>query len=99
MIWNATPNGKFLVRSAYKLAMDKLREAVALMMGQYKKKKKIGGRYGAYKFLIRLSILLGGICKDILPCLSNLKNRGVLVDDRCEQCGEEVESSGHLCEL
>ena len=40
MIWNATPNGKFLVRSAYKLAMDKLREAVALMMGQYKKKKK-----------------------------------------------------------
>ena len=39
MIWNATPNGKFLVRSAYKLAMDKLREAVALMMGQYKKKK------------------------------------------------------------
>ena len=49
--------------------------------------------------LIRLSILLGGLCKDILPCLSNLKNRGVLVDDRCEQCGEEVESSGHLCEL
>ena len=32
VIWNATPNGKFLVRSAYKLAMDKLREAVALMM-------------------------------------------------------------------
>ena len=27
------------MRSAYKLAMDKLREAVALMMGQYKKKK------------------------------------------------------------
>ena len=41
MIWNATPNGKFLVRSAYKLAMDKLREAVALMMGQYKKKKNL----------------------------------------------------------
>ena len=41
--------------------------------------------------------MLGGLCKDILPCLSNLKKRGVLVDDRCEQCDEEVESSGHLC--
>ena len=73
---------------------NKLREVVALMMEH---KKKSWRRYGAYKFLIRLSILVGGLCKDILPCLSNLKKRGVLVDDRCEQCDEEVKSSGHLC--
>ena len=85
--------------SAYKLAMD-LRQQVERGCSSNDgalKKKKIWRRYGAYKFLIRLSILVGGLCKDIPPCLSNLKKRGVLVDDRCEQCDEEVKSSGHLC--
>lgn len=52
-IWNASPNDNFSVRSAYKFS-------VALMMGCF---KSFGGKFGAYKFLVRLSILLGGLVK------------------------------------
>lgn len=35
-------------------------------------------------------------CKNIRPSLSNLKRRGIVVDDSCEECHGEGESPGHL---
>ena len=36
------------------------------------------------------------VCRDILPTKKNLVQRKVLHDDRCNECHEEAETSGHL---
>ena len=37
------------------------------------------------------------VCKNILPTLSNLKRRGIVENDLCEECRMGCESSGHVC--
>ncbi|KAK9988971.1 hypothetical protein SO802_029210 [Lithocarpus litseifolius] len=96
IIWAETNNGRFTVRSAYKVAMNlhcPAQIASASSDSSYR---------GFWRKLWRLPIphkirhFAWRACRNILPTKDNLFHRKVLTDCRCDECGEASESSGHL---
>ena len=95
-IWIGTSNGLFIVRSAYKLAMDNYS-----VSGGASSSNDSNLRY-FWKKVWRLPVphkvkhFLWRACHDILPTKANLMQRKVLSDDICEECMLEVETSAHF---
>ena len=95
-IWIGTSNGLFIVRSAYKLAMDNYS-----VSGGASSSNDSNLRY-FWKKVWRLPVphkvkhFLWRACRDILPTKANLMQRKVLSDDICEECMLEVETSAHF---
>ena len=96
-IWAETSNGLFLVRSAYKVAMDlsKPIEFASSSDGDsmrqfWKKLWKIQVPHKIRHFIWRAAC-------DILPTKVNLVHRHVILEGGCEKCGDNLESLLHLC--
>ena len=96
-IWAETSNGLFLVRSAYKVAMDlsKPIEFASSSDGDsmrqfWKKLWKIQVPHKIRHFIWRAAC-------DILPTKVNIVHRHVILEGGCEKCGDNLESLLHLC--
>ena len=95
-IWIGTSNGLFIVRSAYKLAMDNYS-----VSGGASSSNDSNLRYfwkKVWRLLVphKVKHFLWRACRDILPIKANLMQRKVLSDDICEECMLEAETSAHF---
>ncbi|KAL0015802.1 hypothetical protein SO802_002871 [Lithocarpus litseifolius] len=95
-IWFETANGIFLVRSAYKIALEMQEANVGGSVSD-------GGNLLAFwkklwKFQVpnKVRHFVWRVAKDILPTKTNLVKWHVIVDDLCEECGLYVESLFHV---
>ena len=96
IVWAATPNGLFTVRSAYRLAMEESRSSNRASSSDPSKTRRF------WKSLWRLQVphkmrhFAWRACRGILPTKENLSRRGIQLDVSCEECKENIESVGHL---
>lgn len=105
LVWALTQNGRFTVRSAYKVACNwPLEERSKTSGGEESNPKK---RSEFWSYIWRLNYpskvrqFMWRACKNILPTNYCLKFRKVTMVDECGVCGK-VESSGHAlwdCEV
>ena len=84
-------NGKFSIRSAYTVAM-KLRGRFEI--GNCSNDGPIRNFWRniwSLQIPNKVKHFAWRACKNILPCLSNPKRKGIMVDDKCVLCGVEGE--------
>jgi hypothetical protein len=95
LIWAGTKNGGFLMRGAYHLEVERRR----IDQGCCSSNPDI---HPVWKIIWKLRIpraillFLWHGCNDILPTREKLYHRKVVSDPFCQQCGVEVETSGHV---
>ena len=96
MIWNATSNGKYSVKSAYSIATrltNRVDQGASLDQSHtcwfWKKIWDLPLPHKVCHFA-------WWACRDILPTKVNLMCRNVVHDQVCEGCGLEAETTGHL---
>lgn len=87
-VWNATFNGMFSVRSAYMVALNLLDQLERGSCSNDGAIKNFWGKIWSLQIPNKVKHFAWRACKNILPCLSNLR-RGILVDDKCELRGVE----------
>ena len=78
LIWSATPNGKFSVRSAYKIAMETRVQADSRSSSEILIWSHIGRCCEVCKFQIRWNILCGDCVKTFYQHCLTLKREGLL---------------------
>ena len=75
VIWNATPNGKFSVRSTYELAMNLCEQSERGCISNDGVIKKFWSKIWSLQVPNKVKHFAWRACKNILPCLFNLKKR------------------------
>ena len=99
LIWAWTANGRFPVKSAYKIAQKCLKEsshkANAGSASKNDKMKSLWNLIWKLKCPNKIKQFMWRSCRDILPTKHQLKARGIHIEDDCEQCGL-CESTGHV---
>lgn len=94
IVWHHTKNSLFIVRSAYQLHMD-IQECA-----DYGSSISRDGK--AWKSLWRLKVhnsvkmFFWIACLDILPTLTNLKQRNIVEKDECPIFFRKLEIAGHI---
>ena len=96
LIWSTTPNGKFSVRSAYKIAMETRLQSDFGSCSNNSDMKTLWKVLWSLKIPNKVKHFGWRACKNILPTLSNLKKRGIVDNDLCEECKMGYESFGHV---
>ena len=96
IIWTKSANGLFMVRSAYKLAINLSRPINYGSSSDDSQTKKFLKLIWMIQVPHKVRHFIWRACQDILPTKKNLVQRKVLHDDRCNECHEEAETSGHL---
>ena len=95
LVWAATPNGKFTVKSAYWLAMDMHnaeQEGTSEASGQRQLWKSIWGVVMPNK----IKNFVWRACQNFLPTKSNLYRRQVINSEVCEVCDKSCETTSHV---
>ena len=96
IIWAKSANGLFTVRSAYKLAINLSRPINYGSSSDDSQTKKFLKLIWMIQAPHKVRHFIWRACQDILPTKKNPVQRKVLHDDRCNECHEEAETSGHL---
>ena len=95
LIWAGNKNGKFSVRSAYRLPM----EGTWSNTGSNSNDRQLRG-FWRFVWLIpiphKVRHFTWRACRNILPTKENLMHRKVLQEDWCEECKAESKTTGHL---
>ena len=95
LIWAGNNNGKFSVKSAYKLAMEG-----AWSDSGSSSNDGILRRFwrSVWRILVphKVRHFAWRACRNILPTKENLMCRKILQDDWCEKCKAEAGTTGHL---
>lgn len=95
LVWSATPNGKYTVKSAYHLAVTKLSKrgidlpSTSTKDTMWKKMWHINTPPSVRHFLWRA-------CSNVLPTKEGLVKRGMQIDPACALCGEGKETTSHI---
>ena len=101
--WFPDTRGIFIVKSAYKVAQQQQIEA-HIRRGKIGHDKFIDlGRYKhlwkmvwGLKTQPKIRIFMWRICRDILPTITKLQQRGIEVEGLCYLCGNVEETSAHV---
>ena len=96
MIWAATKNGKFTVRSAYKLAQAIQSDGNAPESSNPSAVRQTWRRLWDMNVPNKFKHFAWKACKNILAIKENLKKRKIIEDCTCDSCGKESESTCHL---
>ena len=96
LIWALTSNGVFSVCSAYRLAMDQARAERSGSSSDNGRIRKFWRQLWSLEIPHKVRHFAWRAVKGILPTKVNLVKRGVIHDDRCDECNEDAESVGHL---
>ncbi|KAK6148918.1 hypothetical protein DH2020_016443 [Rehmannia glutinosa] len=93
-IWSKEKSGRFTVRSAYHLAVEKWSDTLALASSSTGNPawKKLWD----LRVLPKIKQFLWRVCTDSLPTKDNLRRRGLDIDPVCFICGEGIETSSHI---
>ncbi|XP_075659272.1 uncharacterized protein LOC142629188 [Castanea sativa] len=96
MIWSETKNGKFTVRSAYKLAQIIQSDGNITESSDPTALKRIWRRLWDMKVPNKIKHFAWKACKNILATKENLQKRSIIKDIICDSCGKASESTCHL---
>ena len=95
LVWAATPNDFFTVKSAYWIAMVAAgieQEGTSGVSGQ----KQLWKTIWSAEVPNKIRNFVWRACQNIIPTKSNLCRRQVLSSDTCEQCGKCSETTSHI---
>ena len=96
LIWAGTKNGKFSVRSAYKMAQETEWGVKGAEPSDPTKLREIWRHVWGMNTPNKLKHFAWKACKNILATKENLKRRNITKDSVCEACGEQLESACHI---
>lgn len=96
VIWAVNKNGRFSVRSAYRLAMEEVWKERNGDSSDCSTMKQIWKRVWGLETQNKIRNFTWKACHNILATKENLMKRHITTDDRCEECGKDFESICHL---
>ena len=97
LVWGApASNGRFSIRSAYMVAMEMKEEGLKGAVSDDYRLRRFWKTLWGLDIPSKVRHFAWRACKDILPTKENLMRRKVLLDEQCEVCHGDVESSGHI---
>ena len=89
-------NGRFSVRSAYKLAMEEVWKERNGDSTDCLTMKQVWKRVWGLETPNKIRDFTWKACHNILATKENLMKRHITTDDKCDECGKEFESICHL---
>ena len=95
LVWVATSNGQFTVKSAYWLAMSMSSAAQEGTLG-YCGQRQFWKTIWSAEVPKKIKNFVWRACQNILPTMSNLCRRQVVNSDTCEQCDKCSETIDHV---
>ena len=95
-VWAQTNNGRFTMRSAYKIAMELASESCVGAASDDSKQRRFWKLLWKINTPHKVRHFAWRACKDILPTKENLVRRKVLAEGTCEMCQSGLVTSGHL---
>ena len=96
IIWAASSNGLFSVRSAYSLAVNLSKLETVGTSSDNSQVRQFWRRIWSLPVPHKLRHFVWRVCKEILPTKANLMKRKVLQHGICEECCTKVETTGHV---
>ena len=95
-IWALTSSGNFLVKSAYKVALQERSEQLSEESSNATCMKEFWKFIWCLRVPNKIQNFTWRACRNILPKKANLYRRQVTPDSICEVCGKAEETTGHL---
>ncbi|KAL0010578.1 hypothetical protein SO802_005686 [Lithocarpus litseifolius] len=96
LIWAEAPNGKFSVRSAYRVAMRLSKPVNQGTSSERSHLRLFWKRIWDLPLPHKVRHFAWQVCRDILPTKVNPMCRNVVKDQLCDECKLEFETIGHL---
>ena len=96
LIWAASSNGLFSVRSTYSLAINLNRPETMGTSSDNSQVRQFWRRIWSLLVPHKLRHFVWRVCKEILPTKANLIKRKVLQHDIDDECSTKVETTGHV---
>ena len=96
LIWAFTPSGKFVVKSAYRLALDVRTSHGAKESSNATCMKEFWRFIWRLKVPNKIQSFTWRACRNILPTKANLFRRKITPDNICEVRGNFEETTGHV---
>nr|XP_023923255.1 uncharacterized protein LOC112034669 [Quercus suber] len=87
IIWAANKNGRFSVRSAYRLAMEEFWKGRNGVCSDCSTMKQVWKRIWGLETPNKIRTFFWKACHNILATKENLLKRHITTDDKCEECG------------
>ena len=95
-VWAPTNNGRFSVRSAYRVAVELASEGSAGVASDDSRMRRFWKQIWQLNIPHKVRHFAWRACRDTLPTKENLIRRKVLTEGCCELCNLGLESSSHL---
>ncbi len=92
LIWTSTSNGKFSVRSAYRLLLSETSSS----MGSSSSRGNVAQHLWSSQVQPKIRLFMWRACMDILPTRTKLFDKGFLHSFLCKWCEVEPETSSHV---
>ena len=96
LIWAEEPNGKFSVRSVYRVALRLSKSADQVTSSDRTQLRLFWKRIWDLPLPHKVRRFAWRACRDILPTKVNLMSRNVVKDQFCNECKMEFKTTGHL---
>ena len=96
LIWLASPNGFFNVKSAYKVALELTTTSYSSSSSNDSNLRRFWKRIWKIQVPYKVHHFVWRACHDILPTKYNLKRRQVLTEEVCAECNLGSKTTGHV---
>ena len=96
LVWAETKNGKFIVKSAYTLALEELKNSESAECLNGVARRKLWKTIWNLNILQKIKHFAWKVSRNILASKENLAKRKITPDGVCELCGRDEDTTGHL---
>ena len=96
IIWTETRNGLFMVRNAYKLAVNQSFSANRGTSSDTSNLRRFWRRIWSMQFPHKICHFVWQACRDALSTKQNLLKQKIIQEEICEGCKEVLETIGHV---
>ena len=96
LVWAETNNGKFIVRSAYKLAVSLFKLGNRGTTSNGSLLRKFWKKVWSLPIPPKMHHFLWRACRDTLPTKFKLRRLNVIAEDLCVCCQDNAETNGHI---
>nr|XP_023916886.1 uncharacterized protein LOC112028429 [Quercus suber] len=96
LIWTETRNGLFLVRSAYKLAVNQFCSVNRGSSLDTSNQRRFWRKVWCMQVPHKIHHFVWRACRDVLPTKQNLLKRKIIQEEVYERCKEAPETVGHV---
>ena len=93
IIWPFTPSGNYTVNSGSKF-LAKL-TSLCVLAGNTQQHNEVWKLIWGLNVPNKVQNFMWRVCKEAIPAKHNLLRRKIIIEDKCEQCGVESETTAH----